>query len=49
MLEVAFSGLLVPASDMPGFMGTVSYVSSVQHYLVILREVMLRGAGLSVI
>ncbi|MEA3376243.1 MAG: ABC transporter permease [Chloroflexota bacterium] len=49
MLEVAFSGLLVPASAMPGFMRTVSYVSSVQHYLVILRGVMLRGAGLSLI
>lgn len=45
MLEVAFSGFLVPAGDMPGVMRVVSYVSSVQHYLVILRGVMLRGAG----
>lgn len=46
MLEVAFSGFLVPAGDMPGVMRVISYVSSVQHYLVILRGVMLRGAGL---
>jgi ABC-2 type transport system permease protein len=45
MLEVAFSGFLVPAGDMPGLMRALSYVSSVQHYLVILRGVMLRGAG----
>jgi ABC-2 type transport system permease protein len=49
MLEVAFSGFLVPAGDMPGVMQAVSYMSSVQHYLVILRGVMLRGAGLSLI
>jgi ABC-2 type transport system permease protein len=46
MLEVACSGFLVPASDMPKAMQVVSQVSSVQHYLVILRGVMLRGAGI---
>jgi ABC-2 type transport system permease protein len=46
MLEVAFSGFLVPAGDMPGLMQAVSYVSSVQHYLVIVRSITLRGAGL---
>lgn len=49
MLEVAFSGFLVPAGDMPGVMRVVSYVSSVQHYLVVLRGVMLRGAGPSLL
>jgi ABC-2 type transport system permease protein len=49
MLEVAFSGFLVPAGDMPGVMHVISYISSVQHYLVILRGVMLRGAGLSLL
>lgn len=49
MLEVAFSGFLVPAGDMPDMMRIVSYVSSVQHYLVILRGVMLRGAGLGLL
>lgn len=47
MVEVAFSGFLVPAGNMPGVMRVISYVSSVQHYLVVLRGVMLRGAGLS--
>lgn len=49
MLEVAFSGFLVPAGDMPGVMQLISYVSSVQHYLVIVRGVMLRGAGLGLL
>jgi ABC-2 type transport system permease protein len=49
MLEVAFSGFLVPAGDMPGVMRAVSYASSVQHYLVVLRGIMLRGAGLSLL
>jgi ABC-2 type transport system permease protein len=46
LVEVAFSGFLVPAGDMPGLMRVLSYASSVQHYLVILRSVMLRGAGI---
>jgi ABC-2 type transport system permease protein len=49
MLEVAFSGFLVPAGDMPGVMQVLSYGSSVQHYLVILRGVMLRGAGVGLL
>jgi ABC-2 type transport system permease protein len=46
MLEVALSGFLVPASDMPGVVRVLSHASSVQHYLVVLRGIMLRGAGL---
>jgi ABC-2 type transport system permease protein len=46
MLEVACSGFLSPAGDMPAAMRTLSQISSMQHYLVILRGVMLRGAGL---
>lgn len=49
IVEVAFSGFLVPASDMPGVIRALSYVSSVQHYLVILRSVMLRGAGIGLL
>jgi len=45
MLEVALSGFMVPAGDLPGVMRALSAVSSVQHYLVIVRGVMLRGAG----
>jgi ABC-2 type transport system permease protein len=46
MLEVALSGFMVPASDMPRAMRALSALSSVQHYTVILRGAMLRGAGL---
>ncbi|MGD8245493.1 MAG: ABC transporter permease [Anaerolineae bacterium] len=46
LVEVAFSGFLTPAGDMPGVVHALSYVSSVQHYLVIMRSVMLRGAGI---
>lgn len=49
MLEVACSGFLVPASSLPEAMRWLSYISSVQHYMVILRGVLLRGAGLSVL
>jgi len=45
MLEVACSGFMVPASSMPVAMRVLSQVSSVQHYIVIVRGVMLRGAG----
>ena len=46
MLEVSMSGFMVPAGDMPGVTRVLSNASSVQHYLVILRGIMLRGAGL---
>ncbi|MEA3339711.1 MAG: ABC transporter permease [Chloroflexota bacterium] len=45
MLEIACSGFLVPASSLPEAMRLLSRISSVQHYMVILRGVMLRGAG----
>jgi ABC-2 type transport system permease protein len=46
MIEVAFSGFLVPSADMPAPMRIVSYASSVRHYLVVVRGVALRGAGM---
>jgi ABC-2 type transport system permease protein len=49
MLEVAFSGFLVPTGDLPSVMQVIATISSVQHYLVILRGVMLRGSGLSLL
>ena len=45
-LEVALSGFMVPANNPPGIMRALSYVSSVRHYTVVLRGVMLCGAGL---
>ncbi len=49
MLEIACSGFLVPASSLPEVMRWLSRISSVQHYMAILRGVMLRGAGLSIL
>ncbi len=49
MLEIACSGFLVPASSLPETMRLLSHISSVQHYMVILRGVMLRGAGIGVL
>ncbi len=45
MLEVALSGFMVPANNLPGMMRILSYVSSVRHYTMILRGIMLRGTG----
>ena len=49
MLEVALSGFMVPANNLPGVMRVLSYVSSVRHYTEVLRGVMLRGAGIGVL
>jgi ABC-2 type transport system permease protein len=47
MLEVALSGFMVPTHNLPGVMQTLAHVSSVGRYTVILRGIMLRGAGLT--
>jgi ABC-2 type transport system permease protein len=49
MLEIACSGFLVPAGSLPETMRLLSRFSSVQHYMEIVRGVMLRGAGLGVL
>jgi ABC-2 type transport system permease protein len=49
MLEIACSGFLVPAGSLPEAMRVLSRFSSVQHYMAIVRGVMLRGAGLEVL
>ena len=49
MLEIACSGFLVPAGNLSGVMQVLSYASSIQHYMVIVHGVMLRGAGLRVL
>jgi ABC-2 type transport system permease protein len=46
MTDVAFSGFLVPVKNMPNFLQTISRIVPLQHYLVIIRSVMLKGAGL---
>ncbi|MFQ6101086.1 MAG: ABC transporter permease [Anaerolineae bacterium] len=49
MLEIACSGFLVPAGDLSGVMQALSCVSSIRHYMTIVRGVTLRGAGLGVL
>jgi ABC-2 type transport system permease protein len=46
MVDVAFSGFLVPVKNMPAFLQAISRFVPLQHYLVIIRSVMLKGAGL---
>ena len=46
VLNVAFSGYLVPTKNMPWLLNRLSYLFPVQHYMTILRGVMLKGAGL---
>ncbi len=47
LVEIAFSGFLVPVDNMPALLQAVSRFAPLQHYLVIVRSVMLKGAGLS--
>lgn len=49
MLDVALSGYLVPVKNMPALFRAAAAVSPLQHYLVIVRAVMLKGAGLAVL
>jgi ABC-2 type transport system permease protein len=47
MMEITFSGFLVPVKNMPVLLQTISHFAPLQHYLVIIRGIMLKGAGLS--
>jgi ABC-2 type transport system permease protein len=49
MVEIALSGYMVPVKNMPAFMQTISRFAPLQHYLVIIRSIMLKGAGLDVL
>jgi len=46
MLDMTFSGFLVPVKNMPEVLQTIARVVPLQHYLAILRSIMLKGAGL---
>ena len=46
MMDVTFSGFLVPVKNMPAVLQAISRFVPLQHYLVIVRSVMLKGAGL---
>lgn len=47
MVEIALSGFLVPVKNMPAFLQAISRFAPLQHYLVIIRNVTLKGAGLA--
>jgi ABC-2 type transport system permease protein len=47
MTDMAFSGFLVPVKNMPILLQTISRFVPLQHYLVIVRSIMLKGAGLT--
>lgn len=49
MLEVTFSGYLVPTQNMPGFMQAIATFSPLQHFMVIARDIFLKGATLPMI
>jgi ABC-2 type transport system permease protein len=45
MVDIALSGFLVPVRNMPEVLRIASQFVPLQHYLVIIRSIMLRGAG----
>ncbi len=47
MLDVALSGYLVPVKNMPALFQAAAAASPLQHYLVIVRAIMLKGAGMT--
>jgi ABC-2 type transport system permease protein len=46
MMEITFSGFMVPVENMPRLLQAISRIAPLQHYLVIVRSIMLKGAGL---
>ncbi|MGE5602280.1 MAG: ABC transporter permease [Nitrososphaerales archaeon] len=49
MLDIALSGYLAPVNNMPPLFATLAQASPLQHYLVAIRGIMLKGAGLDVL
>jgi ABC-2 type transport system permease protein len=49
MLEVTFSGYLVPTGNMPWFMQVIAQFSPLQHFTYITRAVFLKGADLTML
>jgi ABC-2 type transport system permease protein len=46
MVDIAFSGFLVPVQNLSPLLQIISRLVPLQHYLAIIRGIMLRGAGL---
>jgi len=49
LTDIALSGFLVPVRNMPGLLRAASRFVPLQYYLVIIRGIMLKGAGLAVL
>jgi ABC-2 type transport system permease protein len=49
LVDVSFSGYIVPIERMPPTLQLLAQLFPLQQYLVIIRSVMLRGAGLSMV
>ncbi|MBN1955522.1 MAG: ABC transporter permease [Anaerolineae bacterium] len=47
IVDVTFSGYLVPVKNLPGPLRLVALVVPLYHYMIIVRAVMLKGAGLA--
>jgi ABC-2 type transport system permease protein len=46
MVDMTFSGFMVPVKNMPALLQVISRFVPLQHYLSIVRGIMLKGAGL---
>jgi ABC-2 type transport system permease protein len=46
MVEMTFSGYIVSLDNMPRLLQAISRLAPLQHYLIIVRSIMLKGAGL---
>ncbi len=49
MLDVSFSGYVMPVSRMPTALQALAQVFPLQHYLVVIRSVMLKGSTLAAV
>jgi ABC-2 type transport system permease protein len=45
MVDMAFSGFLVPVKNLPAGLRWIARIVPLRHYLTAMRDVMLRGAG----
>jgi ABC-type multidrug transport system permease subunit len=49
LVDVSFSGYIVPVERLPTVLRAVAQIFPLQHYLILIRDVMLKGADLSAV
>jgi ABC-2 type transport system permease protein len=49
LVDVSFSGYVMPVDHLPAMLRIVSQLFPLQHYLIVIRSVMLKGAGLAAV